>query len=73
VSEVVECVIYVVSKKYGEWYQKTNKTGLQAPDLGGWVGGLLSVSLPKEHHEKRTFCRRGSNPNTCDSGSAIDS
>jgi hypothetical protein len=38
-----------------------------------WTGGLLSVSLPKEHHERRTFCRRGGNPRTCDSGSAIDS
>jgi hypothetical protein len=22
------------------------------------VGGLLSVSPPEEHHERRTFCRR---------------
>jgi hypothetical protein len=34
---------------------------------------LLSVSPPEEQHEKRTFCRRGENPRTCDSGSAIDS
>jgi hypothetical protein len=45
---------------------------LQAPDQGSTVGGLLSVSLPEEHHERRTFCRRGSNPRMCDSGSAID-
>jgi hypothetical protein len=36
------------------------------------VGGL-SVSLPEEHRERRTFCRCGNNPRTCDSGSAIDS
>jgi hypothetical protein len=36
-------------------------------------GGLLSVSPPEEHHERRTFCRRGGNPRTCDSVSAIDS
>jgi hypothetical protein len=28
---------------------------------------------PEEHHERRTFCRCGGNPRTCDSGSAIDS
>jgi hypothetical protein len=37
------------------------------------VGGLLSVSPPEEHHERRMFCRRGGNPKTCDSASAIDS
>jgi hypothetical protein len=37
------------------------------------VGGLLSVSPPKERIERRTFCRRDGNPRTCDSGSAIDS
>jgi hypothetical protein len=37
------------------------------------VGGLLSVSPTEEHHERRKFCRRGGNPRTCDSGSAIDS
>jgi hypothetical protein len=36
-------------------------------------GGLLSVSPPEELYERRTFCRRGGNPRTCDSGSAIDS
>jgi hypothetical protein len=25
---------------------------------------LLSVSPPEEHHERRTFCRRGGNPRT---------
>jgi hypothetical protein len=47
----------------------------QAPDQGSTVGGLLSVSVspPEEHHERRTFCRRGGYPRTCDSGSAIDS
>jgi hypothetical protein len=34
---------------------------LQAPDHGSTVGGLLSVSLPEEHHERCKFCRRGSN------------
>jgi hypothetical protein len=101
-----------VSKKFGEWYQKTNKTEdtnkltllafkiiaiLQnillatfiklletvskvlfrnrspAGARSGEYGGLLSVSPPEEHHERRTFCRRGGNPRTCDSGSAIDS
>jgi hypothetical protein len=84
-----------VSKKFGKWYQKTNKTEdtnkltllafkkspsftpliwrPQAPDQGSTVGGLLSVSPPEYHHERRTFCRRGGNPRTCDSGSAIDS
>jgi hypothetical protein len=73
--------IYIrgVSKNFGEWYQKTNKTEdtnkltLLAPDQGSTVGGILSVSRPEEHHERRTFCRRGGNPRTCDSGSAIDS
>jgi hypothetical protein len=45
----------------------------RAPDQGSTVGGLLSVSLPEEHHEKRTFCRRGGNPRTRDSSSTIDS
>jgi hypothetical protein len=39
----------------------------------GEYGGLLSVSPPEEHQERRTFCRRGGNPRTCDSCSAIDS
>jgi hypothetical protein len=46
---------------------------LRAPDQGSTVGGLLSVSPTEEHHERRTFCRRGDNPRTCDSGSAVDS
>jgi hypothetical protein len=47
---------------------------LRAPDQGSTVDcGLLSVSPPEEHHERRTFCRRGGNPRTCDSGSVIDS
>jgi hypothetical protein len=74
-----------VSKKFGEWYQKTNKTEdtnkltLLAFKIIACrrqirkYGGLLSVSLPEEHHERRTFCRRGGNPRTCDSGSVIDS
>jgi hypothetical protein len=44
---------------------------LREPDQGSTVGGLLSVSLPEEHHGRRTFCRRGGIPRTCDSGSAI--
>jgi hypothetical protein len=36
-------------------------------------GGSLSVSLPEVHHKRRTFCRHGGNPRTCDSGSVIDS
>jgi hypothetical protein len=50
-----------------------------APDLvpagarSGEYGGLISVSPPEDHHEKRTFCRPGDNLRTCDSGSAIDS
>jgi hypothetical protein len=36
---------------------------LPAPDQGS----------TEEHHERGTFCRRVSNPRTCDSGSAIDS
>jgi hypothetical protein len=47
---------------------------LQALDQGSTVDcGIFSVSPPEEHHVRRTFCRRGSNPSTCDSGSAIDS
>jgi hypothetical protein len=48
-----------------------------SPDLApagarsGEYGGLLSVSPPEEHNERRTFCRRGGNPKTCDSSSAI--
>jgi hypothetical protein len=37
------------------------------------VGGLLSVSLPEEHHERHMFCRCGGNLRTRDSGSAINS
>jgi hypothetical protein len=46
---------------------------LRAPYQGSTVGGLPSVSPPEQHHERRTFCRRGGNPRTCDSGSVIDS
>jgi hypothetical protein len=46
---------------------------LRAPEQGIAVGGLLFVSPPVEHHEMRTFYRRGGNPGTCNSGSAIDS
>jgi hypothetical protein len=28
---------------------------IQAPDQGSTVGGLLSVSPPEEHHDRRTF------------------
>jgi hypothetical protein len=45
----------------------------QAPDQGSTLSGLLSVSPPEEHHERRKFCRRGGNPRTCDSSSTIDS
>jgi hypothetical protein len=86
-----------VSKNFGEWYQKTNKTEdtnkltllafkiifiLHNTLLATFIKlletvskgcGLLSVSSPEEHHERRMFCRRGGNPRTCDSGSAIDS
>jgi hypothetical protein len=74
-------VLRGVPKMFGEWYQKTNKTentnklSLLAPGgaRSGEYGGLLSVFPPEQHHERRTFCRRGGNPRTCDSGSAIDS
>jgi hypothetical protein len=46
---------------------------LRVPDQGSTVGGLLSVSPPEEHHERRTFCKRGGNPRMCDSSSMIDS
>jgi hypothetical protein len=39
----------------------------------GEYGGILSFSPPEEHNERRTFCRRGGNRRTCDSGSVIDS
>jgi hypothetical protein len=46
----------------------------QVPDQESTVvGGLLSVSLPEELHEKCTFCICGGNPRMCDSGSVIDS
>jgi hypothetical protein len=91
-----------VSKKFGEWYQKTNKTEdtnkltllafkiiaivhstllatfiklLETVSKGlfrnrsrgnrkksAGASGLLSVSPPEEHHERRMFCRRGCNP-----------
>jgi hypothetical protein len=44
---------------------------LRAPDHGSTAGGLLSGSPPEEHHERRTFCRRGGNSRPCDSSSAI--
>jgi hypothetical protein len=119
-------LLHGVSKQFGEWYQKTNKTEglhkltlslgidrrtavtrswiaatsakrapfmmlfrqgkrkksthrtplirrLQGPDQGSTVDFFLFPRLPEEHHERHTFYRRGSNPRTCDSGSAIDS
>jgi hypothetical protein len=36
----------------------------RSPNQWSTVGGLLSVSPPEEHHERRTFCRRGVNPRT---------
>jgi hypothetical protein len=92
-----------VSKTFGEWYQKTNKTEdtnkltllafktiailhntllatfikllerERCPQAPTGACGHLSVSPPEEHHERRTFCRRGGNPRTCNSGSVIDS
>jgi hypothetical protein len=59
------CSIEEQSVEYCGW--------ARAPDQGSTVGGLLSVSPPEEHHDRRTFCRRGDNPRTCDIGSAIDS
>jgi hypothetical protein len=50
-----------------------------SPDLAppgarsGEYGGLVSISPPEGLHKRRNFCRRGVNPITCDSGSAIDS
>jgi hypothetical protein len=65
----------VPENKQNRRYKQINFIGLhnklQAP--AGEYGGLLSVSPPKEHHERRMFCRRGDNLRTCDSGSAIDS
>jgi hypothetical protein len=46
---------------------------VQAPDQRSTVGGLLSISPPEDHYKRRTFCRRGGNPRTYDSGSTIDS
>jgi hypothetical protein len=72
----------VPENKQNRRYKQINFIGLQnnpliwrpqAPDQGSTVDGLLSVSPPEKHHERRTFCRRGGNPRTCDSGSAIDS
>jgi hypothetical protein len=81
----ITCTILGVSKKFGEWYQKTNKTedtnkltllafkiNVILHNTAG-ACGLLSVSPPEEHNERRMFCRRGGNPRTCDTGSAIDS
>jgi hypothetical protein len=66
----------VPENKQNRRYKQINFIGLQnnrhsqAPAV---ACGRLSVSPPEEHHEKRKFCRRGGNPRTCDSGSAIDS
>jgi hypothetical protein len=35
-------------------------------------GGLISVSPPEDHHERRTVCRRGGNPRTCVSSYTIN-
>jgi hypothetical protein len=47
----------------GNRKKPTNRTPLmwrrRAPHQGSTVGGLLSVSPPKEPYERRTFCRRG--------------
>jgi hypothetical protein len=68
----------VPENKQNRGYKQINFIGLQnnltpCGTRSGVYGGLLSVSLTEEHHERRTFCRRGGNPRTCDSGSAIDS
>jgi hypothetical protein len=59
-----------VSKKFGEWYQKTNKTEdtdkltLLAFKIFAIPHNTLLATFIKPH---------GGNPRTCDSGSAIDS
>jgi hypothetical protein len=79
-TSAFKIVIRCVSKKFGELYQKTNKNRRYKqikftvlPARSRKYGGLLSVSPPEEHHERRTFCGRGGSPRKCDSGSAIDS
>jgi hypothetical protein len=73
------CGKRTVKRKWEKYIYKhsTHRTPLiwrlREPDQGSTVSGLLSVSPPEEHHERRTFSRRGGNPRTCDSGSAIDS
>jgi hypothetical protein len=42
-----------------------NRCHTPAGVRSGKYGGLLSASLPEEHHERRMFCRRGGNPRTC--------
>jgi hypothetical protein len=38
------------------------------------VDWCISLCLPpEEYHERRTFCRRGSNPRPCDRESAFES
>jgi hypothetical protein len=67
----------VPENKQNRRYKQINF--INSPDLApagarsGEYGGLLCVFPPEEHHERRTFCRHGGNPRTCDSGSAIDS
>jgi hypothetical protein len=66
-------IILVDPGKGYEGPEREQRYSPQAPDQGSTVGGLLSVSPHEEHHERRTFCRRGGNPRMCDGGSAIDS
>jgi hypothetical protein len=65
--------IQSLEEKMGETEKRHSNMSTPAGARSGEYGGLLSVSPPEEHHERRTFCRRGGNPRTCDSGSAIDS
>jgi hypothetical protein len=78
--------IHGVSKKFDEWYQKTNKTEdtnkltLLAfkiitilHNTLSWIAATSAKRAPQEYHERRTFYRRGGDQRTCKSGSAIGS
>jgi hypothetical protein len=67
-----------MSKKFGEWYQKTNKT----EDTNKLISLVFKIIAILHNTQLETFIKlshflglppHGGNPRTCDSCSAIDS
>jgi hypothetical protein len=64
-----------VSKTFGEWYQKTNKTEdtNKLTLLAFKIITILHNTLLAKFIKLLETVRKGGNPTTCDSCSAIDS